>query len=123
MKLAAANTAGYVLIWDIRAGVLLKDFVEPNKQPVCMEWLTGHDVSHDLLLVLYQPNLMILWNADTGIKLWKKVFTDPILQMTIDPFKNSNMTGLSLIYYNYFALNIVRIGYLFDYKLHHTVFY
>ena len=98
LKLAAANTAGYILIWNIRAGTLIKEFVETNKQPICMEWLTGHDVSHELLLVLYQPNLMILWNADTGIKLWKKTITHSILQMTIDPFKNSNMTGTYSFY-------------------------
>jgi len=93
LKLAAANTSGHVLIWDVHAGSVSKEISEPGKLPICMEWLMGHETSHELLLVLYNPNYMILWNADTGVKLWKKTFTDNIVQMVVDPFKVTNMTG------------------------------
>ena len=81
------------MIWDIRQGVLLNDFVEANKVPVSMDWLKGHDVSHDLLLVLYNPSTLILWNADTGVRLWRKQFQENIVSVTVDPFNGSNMTG------------------------------
>lgn len=95
LQLAAGNTSGHVMILDLRQGTILNDFVETNRVPLCMEWLKGHDVSHDLLLVLYQPNTLILWNANTSIKLWKKNFQDTIVSVAIDPFNNSNMTVMS----------------------------
>ena len=81
------------MIWDMRAAKLHGEFSELNRIPMSMEWLSGYDVSHDLLLVLYSPNILILWNADTGVRLWKKVFVDNILSVSIDPFNRSNMTG------------------------------
>lgn len=98
LKLASANIHGHVMIWEIREGKLLNDFVEQQRLPTCLEWLSGHEVSHDLLLVLYNPNLLILWNADTGVRLWKKTFSDTVVQITVDPFNSSNMTGSNLIW-------------------------
>lgn len=94
LKLAAANNVGHVMTFDIREGKLLNEFVEPHRLPTCMEWLCGHEVSHDLLLVLYNPNYLVLWNADTGVRLWKKTFADTVLQVTMDPFNSTHMTGI-----------------------------
>lgn len=91
--LAAGNTNGYIMIWDIRNGAMRTEFCELNRAPLSMEWLKGYNVSHDLLLVLYAPNVLVLWNADTGVALWKKTFADNILSVTIDPFNPCHMTG------------------------------
>ena len=98
MQLAAGNTAGHVMIWDIRQGNLLNDLVETSRTPLSMEWLRKHQVSHDLLLVLYSSNILILWNADTGVRLWKKVFQDNVISISVDPFNGSNMAGLFINY-------------------------
>jgi len=95
LKLAAGDTSGSILIWDIREAVLVNELVEANRTPLSMEWLKRHEVSKDLLLVLYAPNVLCLWNADTGVRLWKKVFQDNINSVAVDPFYGANMTVMS----------------------------
>ena len=79
--LAAGNVAGSIMIYDIRNGILMNELIELNRAPICMEWLKRHEVSNDLLLVLYSPNVMCLWNSDTGVKLWRKIFQDNLLYL------------------------------------------
>ncbi|XP_047128065.1 WD repeat-containing protein 11 isoform X1 [Hydra vulgaris] len=91
LQLAAGDISGLISIWDVRMGTLISELTESSRSPTCMEWLKGYDVSHDLLLVLYSQNVMVLWNADTGVKLWKKTFQENIIKVAVDPFNNSNM--------------------------------
>ena len=51
-----------------------------------MEWLPTQDASRDLLAVLHPPYNLIVWNADTGTKLWKKSYTDVLNGFSFDPF-------------------------------------
>ena len=56
-----------------------------------MEWLSTQDASHDLLAVLHPPHNVILWNADTGTKLWKKSYAEVLTSFSFDPFDPSKM--------------------------------
>ena len=51
-----------------------------------MEWLANQDSSHDLLTVLHPPYSLVIWNADTGTKLWKKTYTESLQSFAFDPY-------------------------------------
>ena len=51
-----------------------------------MEWYTGYDESHDLLAVLRSPDILELWDGYSGVRLWRKVFGEPIQSMAFNPF-------------------------------------
>ena len=57
-----------------------------------VQWLWNQDASRDLLLAIHPPNYIVLWNADTGTKLWKKSYADNILSFSFDPFDPSHLT-------------------------------
>ena len=56
-----------------------------------LQWLSNQDASHDLLVALHPPYSMILWNTDTGTKLWKKSYTETLLSFSFDPFYHRNV--------------------------------
>uniref|UniRef100_A0A2K6FMQ2 WD repeat domain 11 n=1 Tax=Propithecus coquereli TaxID=379532 RepID=A0A2K6FMQ2_PROCO len=60
-----------------------------------VQWLWNQDASRDLLLAIHPPNYIVLWNADTGTKLWKKSYADNILSFSFDPFDPSHLTLLT----------------------------
>lgn len=62
-----------------------------------LEWLWNQDVSRDLLLAVHPPNYIVLWNGDTGTKLWKKSYAENILSFSFDPFDPFNMACMYTI--------------------------
>ncbi|XP_064788043.1 WD repeat-containing protein 11 isoform X2 [Oncorhynchus masou masou] len=60
-----------------------------------MDWLWTQDASRDLLLAIHPPNYIVLWNGDTGTKLWKKSYAENILSFSFDPFDPSNLALLT----------------------------
>ncbi|NXU90324.1 WDR11 protein, partial [Xiphorhynchus elegans] len=60
-----------------------------------MQWLWNQDASRDLLLAVHPPNYIVLWNADTGTKLWKKSYAENILSFSFDPFDPSHLALLT----------------------------
>lgn len=70
----------------------MAEFSDGNRPILDLEWLATQDACHDLLVVLHAPSSMILWNADTGTKLWKKTFQEALLCFAFDPFMPSNVT-------------------------------
>ena len=48
-----------------------------------------------MLLVVHPPNYIVLWNADTGTKLWKKSYAENILSFSFDPFDPSHLALLT----------------------------
>ncbi|KAK7498382.1 hypothetical protein BaRGS_00010336, partial [Batillaria attramentaria] len=72
-----------------------------------LEWLRNQDASRDLLLALHPPYSLILWNADTGTRLWKKSYTENLLSFTFDPFNGKNIAFLGqdcIIFVNDFTI-------------------
>lgn len=63
-----------------------------------MQWLWNQDASRDLLLAVHPPNYIVLWNADTGTKLWKKSYAENILSFSFDPFDPSHLACKFILY-------------------------
>ncbi|KAJ8250706.1 hypothetical protein COCON_G00226280 [Conger conger] len=95
LRLASADAAGKIIIWDVVSGTAHCEIQEHTKPIQDMDWLWAQDASRDLLLAIHPPNYMVLWNADTGAKLWKKSYAENILSFSFDPFDPSNLALLT----------------------------
>ncbi|GAB5578839.1 WD repeat-containing protein 11 [Prionailurus iriomotensis] len=74
LRLASADINGKIIVWDVAAGVAQCEIQEHAKPIQDVQWLWNQDASRDLLLAIHPPNYIVLWNADTGTKLWKKSY-------------------------------------------------
>ncbi|XP_073934293.1 WD repeat-containing protein 11 isoform X2 [Castor canadensis] len=95
LRLASADVSGKMVVWDVAAGVAQCEIQEHAKPIQDVQWLWNQDASRDLLLAIHPPNYIVLWNADTGTKLWKKSYADNILSFSFDPFDPSHLTLLT----------------------------
>jgi len=73
-------------------------FYDAYRRRLCfldMQWLNYQDASHDLLLVLHSPNVLVLWNADTGTSLWRKVYSScpPLFKYSLNTFDQRKLAG------------------------------
>lgn len=57
-----------------------------------MEWFYGRDLCQHLLVALHPPYSVIVWNTESGTKLWKKSYTESLLSFAFDPFSENNVT-------------------------------
>ncbi|MGH0156099.1 UNVERIFIED_CONTAM: hypothetical protein FKN15_030661, partial [Acipenser sinensis] len=95
LRLASADMTGKIIVWDVTSGTACCEIQEYSKPIQDMEWMWNQDASRDLLLAVHPPNYIVLWNADTGTKLWKKSYTENILSFSFDPFDPSNLALLT----------------------------
>uniref|UniRef100_A0A8D0BDJ2 WD repeat domain 11 n=1 Tax=Salvator merianae TaxID=96440 RepID=A0A8D0BDJ2_SALMN len=95
LRLASADATGKIIVWDVATGSARCEIQEHAKPIQDMQWLWSQDASRDLLLAIHPPNYIVLWNADTGTKLWKKSYAENILSFSFDPFDPSNLTLLT----------------------------
>ncbi|XP_077438559.1 WD repeat-containing protein 11 isoform X1 [Vanacampus margaritifer] len=95
LRLASGDASGKIIVWDVVSGTAHCEIQEHSKPIQDLEWLWNQDVSRDLLLAVHPPNYIILWNGDTGTKLWKKSYAENILSFSFDPFDPSNMALLT----------------------------
>nr|XP_040127783.1 WD repeat-containing protein 11 isoform X2 [Ictidomys tridecemlineatus] len=95
LRLASADVNGKIIVWDVAAGVAQCEIQEHARPIQDVQWLWNQDASRDLLLAIHPPNYIVLWNADTGTKLWKKSYADNILSFSFDPFDPSHLTLLT----------------------------
>ncbi|XP_053406773.1 WD repeat-containing protein 11-like [Mercenaria mercenaria] len=94
LRLASGDTTGNIVIWDVGLGESKTEFSDGNRPIQELEWLPWQDASHDLLVALHPPYSVILWNADTGTRLWKKSYTENLISLALDPFCFRNMAFL-----------------------------
>ncbi|XP_071090050.1 WD repeat-containing protein 11-like isoform X1 [Haliotis cracherodii] len=94
LRLVSADAAGVIIVWDVAQGQAKVEFSEGNKPVQDMEWLRHQDASRDLLVALHPPYSLVLWNADTGTRLWKKTYTENLLSFSFDPFNSKNVAFL-----------------------------
>ncbi|KAK3585480.1 hypothetical protein CHS0354_003328 [Potamilus streckersoni] len=94
LRLASGDSNGNIIIWDVDKGEPRAEFSDGNKTIQDLEWLGTQDASHDLLAALHPPYSLVLWNADTGTKLWKKSYTEVLISFSFDPFNQRNMAFL-----------------------------
>ncbi|XP_025096054.1 WD repeat-containing protein 11-like [Pomacea canaliculata] len=107
LRLASADSMGTILVWDVMQGSSRTEFADGNKPVQALEWLRNQDASRDLLVALHPPYTLILWNADTGTRLWKKSYTEMLLSFTFDPFNLKNLAFLGqdcIIFVNDFTI-------------------
>ncbi|XP_069468053.1 WD repeat-containing protein 11 [Ambystoma mexicanum] len=95
LRLASADASGKIIVWDVVTGTARCEIQEHSKPIQDMQWLWNQDASRDLLLAVHPPNYIVLWNADTGTKLWKKSYAENILSFSFDPFDSSHLTLLT----------------------------
>ncbi|XP_060097494.1 WD repeat-containing protein 11 [Heteronotia binoei] len=95
LRLASADVSGKIIVWDVATGAARCEIQEHTKPIQDMQWLWSQDASRDLLLAVHPPNYIVLWNADTGTKLWKKSYAENILSFSFNPFDPSNLTLLT----------------------------
>ncbi|XP_005089399.1 WD repeat-containing protein 11 [Aplysia californica] len=108
LRLASSDTHGHIVVWDVGLGVVRSEFIDGNKPVLGMQWLSNQDACRDLLVCLHPPYSLILWNADTGTKLWKKSYTETLLSFTFDPFNSRNLAFLGqdcIIFISDFTIN------------------
>ena len=77
------------------AGEVAKQVRDGNQPVGGLAWLAGPATAQQsgdsaLLLALHPPNHLILWNMDTGVKVWKKSYGDALLGISLDPFAVGN---------------------------------
>ncbi|KAK2530681.1 Wdr11 [Columba guinea] len=95
LRLASADATGKIIVWDVATGTARCEIQEHAKPIQDMQWLWNQDASRDLLLAVHPPNYIVLWNADTGTKLWKKSYAENILSFSFDPFDPSRLALLT----------------------------
>ncbi|KAM8924117.1 WD repeat-containing protein 11 [Pelodytes ibericus] len=95
LRLASADASGKIVVWDVMSGTTRCEIQEHSKPIHDMQWLWSQDASRDLLLAVHPPNLIVLWNADTGTKLWKKSYAENILTFSFNPFQPSQLALLT----------------------------
>uniref|UniRef100_A0A7M4ETT2 WD repeat-containing protein 11 n=1 Tax=Crocodylus porosus TaxID=8502 RepID=A0A7M4ETT2_CROPO len=95
LRLASADATGKIIVWDVATGTARCEIQEHTKPIQDMQWLWNQDASRDLLLAVHPPNYIVLWNADTGTKLWKKSYAENILSFSFDPFDPSHLALLT----------------------------
>ncbi|OXB82590.1 UNVERIFIED_CONTAM: hypothetical protein H355_005845 [Colinus virginianus] len=95
LRLASADVTGKIIVWDVATGTARCEIQEHAKPIQDMQWLWNQDASRDLLLAVHPPNYIVLWNADTGTKLWKKSYAENILSFSFDPFDPSHLALLT----------------------------
>ena len=58
-----------------------------------MHWMHRTEVFIGCLLVLFSPGLLVLLNTETGTRLWRKSFHDPLISFALDPFDLHSAAG------------------------------
>jgi len=70
LKLASADSSGNILVWDVYKSSVQCEFRDGNKPISDMIWYSS-EVNPQLLLVIHSPNIVNLWNTQTGAKIWR----------------------------------------------------
>ncbi|CAH1783668.1 unnamed protein product [Owenia fusiformis] len=94
LRVASADASGRIIVWDVASAAIRAEFSDGSRPIADLEWLKWQDASHDLLAALHPPSTLVLWNADTGTKLWKKSYTETLQAFAFDPFEFSKLAFL-----------------------------
>eukprot|EP00118_Oscarella_pearsei_P009065 m.49863 g.49863 ORF g.49863 m.49863 type:complete len:1222 (+) comp34038_c1_seq1:279-3944(+) len=95
LHLASADSSGKITVWNAREGEVQAEFAESAKPIIDMKWLANDEMSRDLLAVLHHSSALIVWNADTGVKVWKQNLSESPLGFSLDPFNYNELAVLS----------------------------
>ena len=56
-----------------------------------MMWVHHFDQSEKYLVAIHPPHSVVVWDASSGTKLWKKTFSEQLVAMDIDPFNPTRL--------------------------------
>ncbi|TKR92096.1 hypothetical protein L596_006812 [Steinernema carpocapsae] len=102
-KLASSDLSGSIVVWDVLTANITASFRNANTTALYMKWLALQDANRDFLLALHSNNALILWNSDTGEKIWEHRFAFHVYHFSLNPFDPTNIAFSST------AFNIVLV--------------
>uniref|UniRef100_A0A914CEA4 WD repeat-containing protein 11 n=1 Tax=Acrobeloides nanus TaxID=290746 RepID=A0A914CEA4_9BILA len=109
LKCASSDIAGQMVVWNILSGKSLTTMKNASTIAIDMKWFIWQDTNRDFLLVLHSNHNVILWNSDTGEKIWTYPSTFPMFKFSIDPFDSSclafSSSGSNILLLNDAALH------------------
>ena len=65
LGLATADSSGQIISWDVSTGEVIKRVHDGNQAVQQISW-----VAECLLLAVHPPNHLVLWDLNTGTKVW-----------------------------------------------------
>ncbi|CAD6184468.1 unnamed protein product [Caenorhabditis auriculariae] len=89
--LASADIAGHIIVVDPFTATKKSQFALPHSSVLQMTWFAWKDISRDFMLVLHSGNTLILWNCETGEKVWSHNYSVPLFDFSTDPFASRNI--------------------------------
>lgn len=90
LTLAAGDTSGDVIIWNVTKGELKSTFSGNGRSVRDITWNTNPETSEASILVLYNKSDVIMWDFLTSSQLWRTSFSEPVSNIFIDPFNRDN---------------------------------
>ena len=71
--------------------------MSPLTGVTALKWFLWKDASRDFVLALHSGSQLVLWNADSGDKVWSHSYTIPLFDMALDPFNPKHVCGQSAL--------------------------
>jgi len=86
LQIASGDAVGQVISWDLLSGEHLRQVQDGNLPVQQLRW-----VNSTCLLAVHPPNHLVLWDMETGMKIWKKSYGDSILEFDLSPFHQDTL--------------------------------
>ena len=86
LGLASADSAGQIITWDVSSGEVTRRLQDGNQTIQQISW-----VAETLLLAVHPPNHLVLWDVNTGTKVWKKSYGDTVLGFDVSPHSQETL--------------------------------
>ena len=84
--------SGHIIVWDVVSGDAVSRLQDGNQPVQQLSWLEpGLEKTDHLLLAVHPPNHAVLWNTQTGARVWKKSYPETILGFDFDPFDHQKI--------------------------------
>jgi WD40 repeat protein len=91
MLLASSDLQGTILVWDAHSIQPVSAFQDGNKPILGLEWVPHYDETENYVAALHPPYSLVIWDALSGNKVWKKSYTESLIAMDFDPFSANRM--------------------------------
>jgi len=86
LQIASGDAGGQIISWDLLKGEHVRQVHDGNLPIHHLRWMNCSS-----LLAVHPPNYLVLWDMDSGTKIWKKSYGDSILGFDLSPFHNSTL--------------------------------
>ncbi|CAG0912849.1 unnamed protein product [Notodromas monacha] len=93
MLLASCDSLGNILVWDAHSISPVMAMQDGNKPILALEWVPHFDETENLIAALHPPYSVVVWDALSGNKIWKKSYTEQLIGMDFDPFSAARLAS------------------------------